>query len=537
MVDQVKRSEAGMVRTPSPSAPTPPSARWTRSAPPTGSPASPSSTADGTLVGIITNRDMRFENDPQPHRRRSDDADAAGHRLPRVSPAKRRWRCWPGTRWRSCPSSTAHGRLKGLITLKDFVKADKYPQAAKDGQGRLRVGAAVGFFGDSWDRAMALVEQGVDVDRRRHRPWPQPRRGGHDPRLKAEPAARRGRHHRRKRGHLRGRQGTRGGRRGRREGGGRPRLHLHHARGGRRRRAPGDRDLRRRPRLPAGRRAGDRRRRAAVLRRHRQGPRGRRLHRDARLPAGRLRGEPRRAGVHQRQAVQELPRHGVAGRHGRPRAQGLLLQGPLLPGRRHRRRQAHPRGHRGPGGLPWPARPRSPTSSWAACGSPCSTRAPAPSPSCRSVGGSSASPRPVCENRTRTTFSSPPRRPTTGRAEHRKENPMYELGRSKRASQAYAFDDVAIAPTRRTRGEDEVDLTWQIDAVSFDVPDRGGADGLGDVAGHRHPDGAARRPRGAQPGGPVDPLRGPAAPVRAHHRRNRTRSPPPSGCRRSTPNR
>jgi len=47
---------------------------------------------------------------------------------------------------------------------------------------------------------------------------------------------------------------------------------------------------------------------------------------------------------------------------------------------------------------------------------------------------------------------------------------MYELGRSKRASHAYSFDDVAIAPTRRTRGEDEVDLTWKIDAVSFDVP-------------------------------------------------------------------
>ncbi|MDO5676086.1 MAG: GuaB3 family IMP dehydrogenase-related protein [Propionibacteriaceae bacterium] len=47
---------------------------------------------------------------------------------------------------------------------------------------------------------------------------------------------------------------------------------------------------------------------------------------------------------------------------------------------------------------------------------------------------------------------------------------MYELERSKRASRAYAFDDVAIAPTRRTRGEEEVDLTWKIDAVSFDVP-------------------------------------------------------------------
>ena len=46
---------------------------------------------------------------------------------------------------------------------------------------------------------------------------------------------------------------------------------------------------------------------------------------------------------------------------------------------------------------------------------------------------------------------------------------MYELGRSKRASHAYSFDDVAIAPTRRTRGEDEVDLSWRIDAVTFEI--------------------------------------------------------------------
>ncbi|MCL2464627.1 MAG: IMP dehydrogenase, partial [Micrococcales bacterium] len=55
------------------------------------------------------------------------------------------------------------GRLKGLITLKDFVKSGKYPLASKDEQGRLRVGAAIGVFGDAWARAMALVEEGVDV--------------------------------------------------------------------------------------------------------------------------------------------------------------------------------------------------------------------------------------------------------------------------------------------------------------------------------------------------------------------------------------
>jgi IMP dehydrogenase len=50
-----------------------------------------------------------------------------------------------------------------LITLKDFVKSGLYPDASKDDQGRLRVGAAVGFFGDGWKRAMALIEEGVDA--------------------------------------------------------------------------------------------------------------------------------------------------------------------------------------------------------------------------------------------------------------------------------------------------------------------------------------------------------------------------------------
>ncbi len=48
--------------------------------------------------------------------------------------------------------------------------------------------------------------------------------------------------------------------------------------------------------------------------------------------------------------------------------------------------------------------------------------------------------------------------------------PMFEVGRSKRAEQAFAFDDIAIVPSRRTRGEQEVNLTWRIDAYSFDFP-------------------------------------------------------------------
>jgi IMP dehydrogenase len=55
------------------------------------------------------------------------------------------------------------GRLTGLITVKDFVRSEQYPNASKDSAGRLMVAAAIGYFGDAWDRATTLVEAGVDV--------------------------------------------------------------------------------------------------------------------------------------------------------------------------------------------------------------------------------------------------------------------------------------------------------------------------------------------------------------------------------------
>src|SRR5699024_1058978 len=61
------------------------------------------------------------------------------------------------------PLVDSDGRLEGLITVKDFVKTEQYPDATKDGEGRLRVGAAIGFFGDAFERAGALAEAGVDV--------------------------------------------------------------------------------------------------------------------------------------------------------------------------------------------------------------------------------------------------------------------------------------------------------------------------------------------------------------------------------------
>jgi len=114
------------------------------------------------LVGIVTNRDMRFETDP--HR----PVGAVMTPMPLVTgPVGIRredaFALLARRKIEKLPLIDDDGRLKGLITLKDFVKSDRYPHASKDPQGRLRVGAAVGFFGDAWDRAMSLVEEGVDL--------------------------------------------------------------------------------------------------------------------------------------------------------------------------------------------------------------------------------------------------------------------------------------------------------------------------------------------------------------------------------------
>jgi IMP dehydrogenase len=117
------------------------------------------------LLGIITNRDLRFVPVAEWGQTKVDEVmtpmplitapvgisheDATTllrqhkrERLPLVDP---------------------EGRLAGLITVKDFVKSEQYPNASKDPHGRLLVGAAIGYFGDAWQRATTLVEAGVDV--------------------------------------------------------------------------------------------------------------------------------------------------------------------------------------------------------------------------------------------------------------------------------------------------------------------------------------------------------------------------------------
>jgi IMP dehydrogenase len=117
---------------------------------------------DQTLLGIITNRDMRFESDP------TRLVGAVMTKMPLVTGSvgisgEDAIGLLAAHKIEKLPLVDDRGRLKGLITLKDFVKSDQHPNASKDEQGRLRVGAAVGFFGDAWKRAMALVEEGVDL--------------------------------------------------------------------------------------------------------------------------------------------------------------------------------------------------------------------------------------------------------------------------------------------------------------------------------------------------------------------------------------
>ena len=188
-VDQVKRSEAGMVTEP-----------ITITADRTIGEVDeinatyrisglPVIDENGYLIGIVTNRDMRFEDDP--HKLVRDVMT----KMPLVTgypgiPAEEALARMAAHKIEKLPLVDADGKLTGLFTLKDFVKSDKYPNACKDPSGRLRVGAAVGFFGDGWERAMTLVEAGVDmiiVDTAHGHS-----RAVHDMivRLKGEPAAR-----------------------------------------------------------------------------------------------------------------------------------------------------------------------------------------------------------------------------------------------------------------------------------------------------------------------------------------------------------
>ncbi len=161
-VDLVKRSESGMVTQPVTTTPDATLAdvdalcgRYRISGVPVVDP-------DGTLVGIVTNRDLRFESDfSRPVREVMTKAPLVT--APVGISADDAVQLLRQHKIEKLPIVDAAGRLTGLITVKDYVKSEQYPLATKDDNGRLRVAAAIGIFEDAWKRAMGLVEAGVDV--------------------------------------------------------------------------------------------------------------------------------------------------------------------------------------------------------------------------------------------------------------------------------------------------------------------------------------------------------------------------------------
>jgi IMP dehydrogenase len=117
------------------------------------------------LLGIITNRDLRFVPVAEWATTKVDEVmtpmplvtGPVGISREEASLLLRRHKR------ERLPLVDAEGRLGGLITVKDFVKSEQFPHASKDAHGRLLVGAAVGYFGDAWERAATLVEAGADV--------------------------------------------------------------------------------------------------------------------------------------------------------------------------------------------------------------------------------------------------------------------------------------------------------------------------------------------------------------------------------------
>jgi IMP dehydrogenase len=160
-VDRVKRSESGMIVDPITIGPDEPISaaqalmnRYRISGVPV--------TKNGVLVGILTNRDLRFENRfdlpiSEVMTKENLVTVSVGTTLEQAEAILHKHRV------EKLLVVDEHFALKGLITVKDIQKKLKYPSSAKDSQGRLRVGAAIGATGDFLERAQELVGRKVDV--------------------------------------------------------------------------------------------------------------------------------------------------------------------------------------------------------------------------------------------------------------------------------------------------------------------------------------------------------------------------------------
>ena len=464
-VDIVKRSEAGMVTHPITCGPDETleaalalMARYRIS-------GVPVTEDEGRLVGIITNRDIRFERDPSrlvrelmtpaplvtaPVDVSRDDALALLRqnkieKLPLVDDA---------------------GRLRGLITVKDFTKSAEYPQATKDAEGRLVVGAAVGVGDDGYKRAMAVIEAGadfviVDTAHGHHRAVADLVR-----RLKGGVSV----------DVVAGNVATRDGAQALIDAGadaikvgvgpgsicttrvvagvGVPQVTAIHecAQAAR----------------PAGvpliadggmQYSGD------IAKAIATGA-------DTVMLGSLLAGVEESPGelllLNGKQYKSYRGMGSLGAMQSRAAGRALLLQGPLLPARRDLRRQAGAGGHRRPGALPRAARGRrAPAHRRAAGGDgllrcPHGLRPPGALPARAHHGGRAQ--------------GEPPAR----RADDRGSSQLLralrllmtdvEIGAGKTGRLGYSFDDVAIVPSRRTRDPEDVSIAWQLDAYRFDLP-------------------------------------------------------------------
>jgi IMP dehydrogenase len=420
---------------------------------------------DQTLLGMITNRDLRFVSVTEwattlvadvmtplplitaPVGISREDATAIlrQHKRERL------------------PLVDDQGRLAGLITVKDFVRSEQYPHASKDADGRLLVGAAIGYFGDSWERATTLVEAGVDV-------LVPDVANGHArlmldmiARLKTDPATR---HVQVLGGNVATRRGAQAlvdaGADGVKVGVG-----------------PGSICT---TRVVAG--VGVPQVTAIFEAAKACRPAGVPLVGDGGLQYS---GDIAKALVAGADTVMvggllagcdESPAAwcSSAGSSTRPTGDGLdrrdglarqavLLQGPVLPGRRAVRRDDRPGGHRGAGALPRAAAGRrAPAGRRAAPVDVLPGRAHRP----RAQGAG-----PLRADHLRRAQGEPPaRHPDDRRGAELREPVMaeVEIGIGKSGRRAYGFDDIAIVPSRRTRDPEDVSIAWEIDAYRFELP-------------------------------------------------------------------
>lgn len=160
-VDKVKRSEHGVITDPfhlNPDQPVSEAIALMERYRISGVPI----TYDGKLVGILTNRDLRFETDfDQPIKNIMTKENLIT--APEGTSLEEAKMILGRHRIEKLPIVDKNGNLKGLITIKDIEKAIQYPNSAKDVNGRLLVGAAIGASNDVLDRVAALVDAKVDV--------------------------------------------------------------------------------------------------------------------------------------------------------------------------------------------------------------------------------------------------------------------------------------------------------------------------------------------------------------------------------------